>query len=247
MWRLAVLVLIGCGRLGFDPTGTAGDASLSADAAVDADLVAVCALTPFGHWRMDETAGSVIADSAGGNDGAWTDSNNGDVFDEAMPGRRGGALEFDNNRYVFVVGFVIPAEGTFAAWLTSTFDDTIDLVEHPLLLDAPTPRTTISFADGDYDLRTRGIDSQATYNPSTDLTTWFHLAATWSATGAQLYLDGVPVGMPGTAEARSNSLADLYIGTREGFDRSWFGLIDDVRIYDRAMTSAEVAALYACP
>ena len=238
MWRLAVLSLIGCGRLGFDATGTPGDA----------DSVALCELAPVAHWPLDETTGAVIADRAGNNDGVWSDSNNDAVTDDAMPGRRGGALSFDTGSFVYVAGFTIPAQGTFAAWLTSTFDDTVELSQHPMVIDAPVPRTTISFADNAaYDLRTSDISWRATYVAPADFASWFHLAATWSATGAQFYIDGVPVGVPSATDARSTSPPGLYIGTREGEDRWWFGLIDDVRIYDRAMTAAEIATLYACP
>jgi hypothetical protein len=237
MWRLAVLVSIGCGRLGFDAPGTPSDA----------DSTAVCTMTPLAHWALDETTGSAIVDQAGPNDGVWSDGNDGDVAGEARSGQRGGALAFDTDRSIYIAGFTVPAEGTFVAWLTSTFDDTVDIAAHPMVIDAPTPRTTISFADGGYGLRTNDVSWQATYVAPADLASWFHLAATWSSTGAQLYVDGVPVGVPGTTDARSTSPAGLYIGTREGLDRWWFGLIDDVRIYDRAMTAAEVAALYACP
>ncbi len=242
MWRVGVFALIGCGRLGFDPSGAPADAS------ADADPIAVCAQAPVGHWRMDETAGAVIADSAGTNDGVWSDPDDDDVANEAAAGQRGGALAFDTDRSIYVAGFTVPAEGTFAAWLTSTFDDTVELSQHPMVIDTPVERTTLSFADGAvYGLRTNGISWQATYIAPSDLTGWFHLAATWSTTGAQLYLDGVPVGVPGTADARSTSPMGMYIGTREELDRWWFGLIDDVRIYDRALTAPEVAALYACP
>jgi hypothetical protein len=242
MWRAGVLALIGCGRLGFDAAATA------ADAATDADLAAVCATAPLGHWKLDEVSGATIADSAGDSDGLWTDLNDGDVATEALPGRRGGALSFDTGRSILVPGFTVPAEGTFAAWLTSTFDDTIEMAAHPMVIDTPVERTTISFADNAaYGLRTNGVSWQATYIAPADLAGWFHLAATWSASGAQLYVDGVPVGVPGTADARSTSPTSLYIGTRQGLDRWWFGLMDDLRIYDRALTAAEVAALYACP
>jgi len=38
--------------------------------------------------------------------------------------------------------------------------------------------------------------------------------------------------------------ADLYIGNRETFDRTFNGLLDDVRIYNKALTASEIKQLY---
>jgi hypothetical protein len=241
---LGLVVLSACGRLGFD--GVSDDA-----AGPPSDTAANVCTSPrlVAHWPLDEVSGATIADKAGAHPGTWNDDTDNDVAGEALAGQRGGALRFGSGSHVFVPGFVVPAEGTFAVWLTSDFQDDVRFGgAHPILLDAPTPRSTIKYdsTQGVYSLRTNGVN-QASFMPPADFTGFFHLAATWSASGAQLYLDGIAIGVTGTGDARATSDAELFLGTRDGVDRTWDGIIDDVRIYDYAMSAAEIAALHDCP
>jgi hypothetical protein len=80
------------------------------------------------------------------------------------------------------------------------------------------------------------------------LNQWTHLAATWNGTALKMYLDGrlhkqnteVPVG-PIDNLAGGN----LQIGRWwSGFPEQYLGKIDEIRIYDRALSAAEVAALH---
>ncbi len=58
-----VVCMLGCGRIGFD------DGAM-ADAAVDAGSSASCVGSGLvAHWRLDEFAGTPVADSVGGHDG----------------------------------------------------------------------------------------------------------------------------------------------------------------------------------
>ncbi len=251
---LVALVVTGCGRVSFDSIGGPGpsdaDPSGDGDAPTDGAQSLCTGLNLVAHWRMDETTGATIVDDAGNNDGVWTDSNDGTVATEAMTGQRAGALLFDTGSSVYVPGFVVPSQGTFTAWLTSNFDDSAAPGgSHPMVFDAAAPRSTLSYAAdiGAYGLRTNDVSWQTTLTSPADLTGWFHLAATWSASGSQLYLNGVAVGAPGVTDARSTSPAGLYLGTRELGQRWWGGLIDDVRIYDYPLNATKVAAVYACP
>jgi hypothetical protein len=73
---------------------------------------------------------------------------------------------------------------------------------------------------------------------------WCHAAAVWDGTSMILYQDGIEVGRMakgGTAVA-ANPEAKVYIGNQLGGTqrRPWDGLIDDVRIYERALPELEV-------
>ena len=245
-------------RAGFAHGGPNGDASrdgtadLARDDATIGDATgAICAAADLVlYWKLDEREGSRIVDSVGGNDGSWFDSVDDLLDDETTAGRAGRALRFGQGRYIVAAGFDLPAEGTFSAWVTSDFDETLTHGgAFPMLFDTLAPRTTLAFeADrGLYGLRTSGVDRRATFRPAADLSGWFHLVATWSATGAQLYLDGAPVGSASSGDARATSPPGLWLTTRPALDRWWDGLVDDVRVYGRALTAGEVAALYRCP
>lgn len=251
-----VLLVAGCGRFSFEPLR--GDGSTAADDAMSGGSdssttdvpVTFCTTNLVGHWPLDEVAGATINNVAGALDGTWADSGDDTVQGDTMTGQRGGALAFMTGSYIVVPGFVVPSEGTFSAWILSAFDDTLPPAggSHLMVIDSPSPRTTISFADtGIYTLRTNDVSWQAQQDPTSDHTTWFHIAATWSLNGASIYVNGVADGVSATGDTRSVSPAPLYIGTREALDRWWSGGIDDIRIYDRAMPPAEVNQLMACP
>ena len=75
---------------------------------------------------------------------------------------------------------------------------------------------------------------------------WHLVTATFDGTTGTLYVDGVVVASDTfTAPAITNF--PLYIGTYYGGGSGWKGSIDDVRLYSRALTSAEVAGLIGPP
>jgi hypothetical protein len=77
-----------------------------------------------------------------------------------------------------------------------------------------------------------------------DIGTWHHLCATYDGTTWLLYVDGVSVGTP-LSGARSLTQGHLYIGCQLGPSEGFIGSVDDVRIYSRALSQADVTALVA--
>jgi hypothetical protein len=78
--------------------------------------------------------------------------------------------------------------------------------------------------------------------------TWYHVAVTYNSgtNTLTLYKDGVLVGTPGAA-AGAYSETGLYIGDFSAPGSSpWFGLIDEVRIWNVVRTGAEIAANRNC-
>jgi len=70
---------------------------------------------------------------------------------------------------------------------------------------------------------------------------WHFIVGTWDGTTIQLYVDGAFAG------TGSNSGTITPSGLTMGYFNSvyWPGTVDDLRIYDRVLTPAEVTALYA--
>ncbi len=84
----------------------------------------------------------------------------------------------------------------------------------------------------------------ATY--STPLETWFNIAATWDGQTARFYVNGAFIGEDDitatvNADGRSLVIGADYPGAYESF----WGKIDDVRIYNRALSDGEIAELGA--
>jgi len=77
---------------------------------------------------------------------------------------------------------------------------------------------------------------------------WIHVAMLRDDTAVKIYLDGVLV-KEGTADYEANEKGEsLFIGYDGGFGYPKFkGLLDDLRIYDRALSPAEIQTLSEQP
>jgi hypothetical protein len=79
------------------------------------------------------------------------------------------------------------------------------------------------------------------------LNVWSHLAATYDGTTLRLYVDGTlvaPVPVTGSLPATSGA---LRLGGNDVWNEWFQGLMDDVRIYDRALSEAEIRQDLATP
>ena len=75
---------------------------------------------------------------------------------------------------------------------------------------------------------------------------WNHVAVTYDGTTKRLYFNGVELGSGGGPFALNVAAANFRIGSTNGGE-FFNGLIDDVRVYDNALTQSEVTALVPEP
>jgi hypothetical protein len=80
---------------------------------------------------------------------------------------------------------------------------------------------------------------------SVPLGQWSHLACTYDRQNLRLYVNGIQVGSTvATQPIPGPTLNNLYIGAEEfSYDKNFFGLIDEVAIYNRALSAAEIQAI----
>lgn len=79
---------------------------------------------------------------------------------------------------------------------------------------------------------------------------WHHLAATFDGAALRIYLDGEPSGeRTVTPVGISQSSFETFVGTDQYAPEPIYtrGVIDELRLYDRALSAAEVAALAQIP
>jgi glucose/arabinose dehydrogenase len=98
---------------------------------------------------------------------------------------------------------------------------------------APRPAGTIN---------TGGPDQSAIGTAALPLNTWTHLAMTFGAGTLRLYVNGVLVGTQTVAGTLRTSADPLTIGGNAVWSEWFTGLIDEVRIYNRALTQGEIQA-----
>ena len=193
------------------------------------------------HWRLDENtaAGVTVAvDSVGGL--------NGDIQGAtSVLGKSGKAFSFNGaDDVVTIDNFVPPQQGTIVFWL------------NPALSKS---KERILGAGGDYEVWLRGngeLKNELFDNGSSTIGTgpsalnaneWNHVATTYDSTTTtvEIYLDG-ELSVAGTAEVPSTPIqTTLLLGHRAGAaaGEHYEGLLDDLRIYDRVLSEAEVNAL----
>jgi Concanavalin A-like lectin/glucanases superfamily len=81
-----------------------------------------------------------------------------------------------------------------------------------------------------------------TYAPSAlPVNTWTHLAATFDGTTVRLFVNGLPVATSPQTGALTTSNAVLTIG-HNVYGEHFAGLIDEVRLYNRALSGDEILA-----
>jgi hypothetical protein len=78
--------------------------------------------------------------------------------------------------------------------------------------------------------------------------TWAHVVGVYSnpASTCTIYINGVQRGQFSVSQGMSVQVdtSNLYVGSRNNSDRYWAGLIDEVRIYNTPLTSAQVVSSY---
>jgi hypothetical protein len=89
-------------------------------------------------------------------------------------------------------------------------------------------------------VRINSVDRKAVGTSSLPLNTWTHLAATYDGANLRLYVNGVQVGSRAQTGNMLVSTRTLRIGGNSVWGEYFNGIIDDVRVYNRALTAAEI-------
>jgi len=203
------------------------------------------------HWKLDESEGSVAKDSAGNNNGTlvgnpkWQPS-----------GKVGGALHFDGDGDCVEVSnesaFDITGLLTVAAWIKVTqFDKGWQAIvtkgDSTWRIQRRQQTDSLEFACSGLQMADGNQWGNLNGEKSINDGQWHHAAGVYDGQKMSLYVDGkldVSVKAWGSLNADDfsvvigeNSQARMLQG------RSWNGLIDDVRIYDYALSEKEIAAL----
>jgi hypothetical protein len=244
-----------CARDGSAEGGVVGDGGDASDGTTDAAVSLRTGLV--GLWHLDDMTGTTALDASGlvmPNNGTLKDL---DMSTAWVPGQIGGALETKAAGYVLVPRSAsidaIQGQVTLAAWvyLQGTINDYATAISrqigsgltqhYHLSLDSegrPAAFINRSVPNDFY----RPLTADDPVPPMT----WTHLAVTYDGSNARLYVDGALADTKPITGSFGDDTTPLILGGNgnEGIISERFpGRIDEIVLYNRALTDAEVRAL----
>lgn len=211
------------------------------------------------HWKFDDGSGTQAIDSSGnGNDGTIS----GATWVTGHYGVAATALSFDGSNDYIDLGDVFDFDYT-DSWTVSAWINANSLTPHSFSIITKQRRP--SPYDG-WGLKLLGQKLRFTYiysvSPSNRLSVmstnnvvtqtgrWYHVSLVYSNKVVTMYIDGIEV--PNTVgfdtlSSNVDNVISANIGGRDNdggrADEDFNGIIDDVRIYNRALSAQEVALL----
>jgi hypothetical protein len=192
--------------------------------------------TLLAHWALDETEGIIAYDSAGMNDAVVV----GGTSWQPNSGQVDGALHFDGVSGCAITNPVLnPADGPFSVfvWVNGGAPGQV--------VFSQSNGANWLGADPDFGCLMTELIPPAVgrFTPlplkSESVITdgqWHRIGFVWDGSNRMLYVDDILVAEDTQANLQSAN-SGLYIGTGKDMEPGtyWSGLIDDVRIYNRAV------------
>jgi glucose/arabinose dehydrogenase/chitodextrinase len=198
-------------------------------------------------WGFNETGGTTSADASGNNNTITL--LNGLTF---APGKNGNGLSFDgandyltapNSPSLDISGNAL----TLSMWInpTGSAGDQVVLAKHwSTSMTSPYYQYALELqANGRvpvFLIGTAGGVQGASMGSALAVNQWSHLAIVFNGSTAQFYVNGAPIrteGFAGSITARGNP---LRMGADASTGQFYKGLLDDVRLYNRTLTLADI-------
>jgi hypothetical protein len=199
-------------------------------------------------FGFEEGTGTATVDSSGsGNNGTLSNAT------WSTAGRFGNALSFNGTNAMVNVADSSSLDVTTAmtveawvrptalsGWQTVVLKEVAGGLIYSLYSnsDASRPSTWIRHGGSE-----RGLNGTA----ALAVNTWTHLAVTYDGANVRLYVNGAQVASRAQTGAINTSTGALRIGGNVIWGEYFSGLIDEVRIYSRALTAAQIQADMTTP
>ena len=200
-----------------------------------------------GYWSFDgpDVSGTTAYDRSG-------NGNNGTIYNTPSvgPGKIGQALNLNgSSQYIYSSIFNLGATNTatMSAWIKSN-SATGGGVSHGILYKCSTVfelRLQSNGALNTFLTNDVAWHSSAVSPVYTDWDQWHHVVAVYNGSNVIIYRDGAQVGISGTETGNLPSSSQyLSMGRGSATTSYWDGKMDDIRIYNRALTADEIGNLY---
>ena len=199
------------------------------------------------HWTFDEGSGNVAHDISGnGNDGSFAGSP------KWTNGKIGGALEFNGSSDYIEVPFseslrvINQGDFSIAAWfMLNEIPSEYKAVFQQGDDTSGGPGRTWLFVHQSNEIRSSLGGAPTGSGVGIEGGLWYHGVVVVTEGGetdsVQLYVDGEAAGAP-REDSMEDSEGVFYIGAHKGLGNIWDGLLDDIRIYNHALTKTDILA-----
>ncbi|MCL6259260.1 malectin domain-containing carbohydrate-binding protein [Aquiflexum sp. TKW24L] len=199
------------------------------------------------YWKMDEGSGSTLVDHSGNGNNAQKSSSTNWTW---VTGKSGLALLL--NKSIVQYGGVphnstinITQQITISAWIRPADKSGRQIISK----GGTNGYELLTLKSGKVEFRFNRESNGNTYslisnkNYPSDGKTWLHVTATFNGTKSTIYFNGVQDNSKtfSSTTIKTNT-AELQIGARKGTNQ-WSGALDEIRLYNRSLTSTEVSNL----
>jgi prepilin-type N-terminal cleavage/methylation domain-containing protein len=205
-----------------------------------------------GYWPMDEGTGTTAYDDSGINStGTWSGTKVGTngYYSAGKIGPYTGTFD-GTSTFISDVGnnpsLVLTTGMTMVAWvkLTATSTDEKIISKRPsyalTVFTNNIPETEIFISTASQDTRSASGGTVLANGK------WYQVAGTYNGSTLTTYVNGVLDRQVSVSGSMDNTSYVLNIGkTADGVANYFNGSIDDARVYNRALSAAELAALYS--
>lgn len=219
-----------------------------AEYATSSIITATPGLGQWGYYKFNDSTGTRAVDSWGARHGTLT---GGASFTSGLQGK---AVQLNgSNGYVALPPGLMSSvnDFTIAGWVklnaSSTWARLFDFgtgTANYMFLSPVSGSSTFRYA-----IKVNGgAEQQINSSASLPANEWHHVAITLSGTVGTLYIDGVAAGTNSSMSNKPSALGTTtlnYIGKSQfSADAYLNGIVDEFRIYNRALSATEVEAVY---
>jgi hypothetical protein len=199
-------------------------------------------LTPglVAAYSFDEGTGTTVADASGTGNGGTIGTATWSTL-----GKNGNALSFNGSSARVTIpdapSLRLTAGMTLEAWVfpttvTGRWRDVVFKGDDNYYLMATTPVGSAPGAGGIFS----GSYGETFGASALPANTWSHLSATYDGTTLRLYVNGVQVASRAQTGTLATSANPLNIGGDAFYNQYFAGRIDDVRVYNTALSAAQI-------
>ena len=236
---------------------TSGTFAATAAASIPSNQISTASTAGLvAYWPFDEASGIIAHDASGsGNNGTLECKSNCATLPSWSPGIRNGSLNFSVAKDLVTVpdspDLRVTNPFSFAFWVKVSAGATnISYIDKVNLSSVANGYQISTGNPGNYiyiNLYNNGKEVARCNTAAGAITdqSWEHYAITYDGAHIRLYLNGVQNTVCAATASAGTDATPLSIGGPNGSSPT--GIMDEVRIYNRALSAAEVANVYGDP